>query len=502
MKFEFSSNPLEKISSDVALVFAFAGGKKQKSYIPLESFTKIDTLLDRQLAKVALLENFTAKKGEMIKIIPQRVIAPSQIVVLGLGEKKDFSLTNFREVIGSFAKSMHLKIDSASVSLPHTKESGIEISESLHAFVEGAQLGTYVFLKYKKEETKERKFANVIIAGQEETKSLKDITQKAQLYSQATILARDLVNETPTIATPTYLAKLAQDIAKSSTQITCTIYSKEEAEKMGMEAFLGIARASDTPPKFIHLEYTPKRASKEKIAIVGKGITFDSGGINVKPGEHMNDMKMDMAGAAAVLGVFSVIDAIAPETTVIGLIAATSNMISGASIVPGDIVRAMNGKTIEIGNTDAEGRVTLADSLSYALKQGATQIIDLATLTGACMVALGHDISGLFSNDKALAEKVVTAATAEGEKMWEMPLDKDYKELNKSEVADISNIGQDRYGGAITAALFLEEFVDGKPWVHLDIAGPAFSAKGNKLSPAGGTGFGVRSMLKLLDTFQ
>jgi leucyl aminopeptidase len=364
--------------------------------------------------------------------------------------------------------------------------------------VEGTILGSYVFLKYKKEEKQEKDLMTFIIAGQKETAKGKAAIERAKAYSEATIIARDLSNEQPTIATPTYIATFAQEIAKNSSQITCKVYDKKEVEKMGMGAFLGIARASETPPKFIHLEYTPKKKTKEKIAIVGKGITYDSGGMSLKPPQYLLDMKMDMAGAAVVLAIFSVITKLQPDVSVVGLIAATSNMVSGGAIVPGDVVRAMNGKTIEIINTDAEGRVTLADALSYAVKEGATQIVDLATLTGAIVIALGEDIAALYANDKKLGEEVKKAAEAAGEKMWEMPLEKKYKELNKSSVADLANADLTRYAGSITAALFLEEFVDGKPWVHLDIAGPAIASKGTNLWPKGGTGFGVRTMLKLL----
>jgi len=282
--------------------------------------------------------------------------------------------------------------------------------------------------------------------------------------------------------------------------VTCKIFDKEQAEKMGMDAFLGIARASDTPPKFIALEYTPAKVKgKRKLAIVGKGITFDSGGINVKPGDHMQDMKMDMSGGAIVLGVFSVIAKLKPSFPVMGLIAATPNLISSTAIVPGDVVRAMNGKTIEVLNTDAEGRVTLADSLSYAVKEGATEIIDFATLTGAALVALGDEIAAMFSNNHDLLEAVKTAAYEAGEKVWELPLEKDYKALNKSDVADIANIPKSRYGGTITAALFLQEFIGNTPWIHFDIAGPAFANKPSALTRKGGTGFGVRTMLQYIE---
>lgn len=319
-----------------------------------------------------------------------------------------------------------------------------------------------------------------------------------EAFSQATMLARDLVNEQAAVATPTMLADLALDIAKKNEHVTCKIFDRDEVEKMGMNAFLGIARGAETPPKFIFLHYVPKKAGKKKVALVGKGITFDTGGINVKPGNYMSDMKMDMAGGAAVLGVFSVLETIQPDCEVMGLIAATPNFISGNAIVPGDVVRALNGKTIEVLNTDAEGRVTMADSISFAVKEGATEIIDLATLTGACMVALGLQIAGLMSNDRALAEGVKKAAEESGEKVWELPLPEEYKDINKSEVADVANMPNVRFGDAIAAGLFLQEFVDTTPWVHLDIAGPAFTEREYVFGQKGGTGFGVRLLLNYL----
>lgn len=500
MQFEFSPNELTKISVDATLVFSFENKPKNDklTFSPLSSFIRVDSTLEGQIINEAKIEHFTGKKGEFLSIIPKSKIASSRIVLVGLGTKETFTVNIFREVLGAFSKKMKRHIDSASLTIPTKDETGFDFEEMLHAAVEGVELGRYVFMKYKKKEENERVFSNMIIAQQKENTHLKDVVVKAQLFAKATKLTRDLVNEQSSVATPTYLANLAKDIAKGNPQIVCKVYDKEDVQKMGMNAFLGVARAADTPPKFVHLEYTPKNKGKEKIALVGKGITFDSGGINVKPGEHMNDMKMDMAGAAAVLGIFSVIAEMKPQVAVMGIFAATPNMISGASLVPGDVVKAMNGKTIEIINTDAEGRVTMADSLSYAVREGATKIIDMATLTGAAMVSLGEDIASLFSNNKELAQEVLHAAQDEGEKMWEMPLERTYKELNKSAVADIANLSASRYGGTITAALFLEEFIDNKPWVHLDIAGPAFLSKGNELGPKGGTGIGVRTVLKLL----
>lgn len=501
MKFEFSANTPEMISSDVILVFAFnTKTEKNDSYEPLTSFLSIDKILEGQLKRACDLEKFTGKRGEMLAIIPEKKILPSRIVVLGLGTKAEFIADDLRRSIGIFTKSKKDKIDSACLAIPRELTKLTNLSIISQMIGEGFILGSYEFSKYKKKKTRDREFSSVIISIEraEEKNTIQEALEVSDFYSKSTLLARDLVNEQPSVATPTFLANIANDIAKSNPKITCKIINKKELEKMGMGAFLSIAKAADEPPKFIHLEYVPDKNIKKKLAIVGKGITFDSGGINVKTGDHMAEMKSDMAGAAVVLAVFSVIAEVRPPFPVMGLIAATPNLISASSTVPGDIAKAYNGKTIEILNTDAEGRVTMADSLSYAIKQGATEIVDLATLTGSVMVALGNDIAGLFSNNRELTDRLKSAARDAGEKIWELPLEKEYKEQNKSEVADIANIPNNRYAGSITAALFLEEFVENKPWAHLDIAGTAFVSKSTDISSKGGTGFGVRTLLNFL----
>lgn len=499
MVIQISNKLIDKISSDIALVFAFSSeDKKKEGFIPTSSFTSIDKSLQGQLTKLCNIDQFIGELGSSVTLFTNGSIVPTKVMCMGLGKKSEFVLDDFRTTLGKVAGSLKKKVDSMSVAIP---EEIITSDVLIQAAIEGVELASYEFEKYKEKNKKDRTFQSLHLITNEKLgdKKSKEIIERATLFANATKLARDLVNEPPTIATPTYLAKLAKDIAKSSPQINVQIFDKPELEKMGMEAFLGIARASETPPKFIYLEYSPEKPKgKEKLALVGKGITFDSGGINVKPGDHMSDMKMDMAGAAIVLGVFSVINEIKPSIPVMGLIAATPNLISANSIVPGDVVKAYNGKTIEILNTDAEGRVTMADSLSYAVKMGATEIIDFATLTGACLVALGEDIAALFVNDRNFADRIKAAATTTGEKMWEMPLTKEYKKMNKSEVADIANIPNSRYGGTITAALFLQEFIGNSKWAHLDIAGPAYANRNYELGPKGGTGFGVRAMLQLL----
>lgn len=498
MQFEASANPINKISADALLVLAF---QDKKSFITNPTIELLAKDTQGLVSEVLATENFSGKADEVVVVHRSDKALAKRIYVLGLGKKEEFVANDLRKVVGGFIKRIgSKKITSLAVALLDDKTMDTALQSQMIG--EGTLLGSYKFTKYKSKQEKEKGLEVVIFANVDKamTAAVKDGYQKAQLYTAGTMLARDLINEPAREVTPTYLAKLAQSIAKKDAQIKCPVYGKEQVEKMGMGAFLGIAQAADTEPKFIHLEYTPKKSAKRKLAIVGKGITFDSGGINVKPGDHMQDMKMDMSGAAAVLGVFSVIAEIKPAFPVMGLIAATPNMISGSALVPGDVVKASNGKTIEVLNTDAEGRVTMADSLSYAVKEGATEIIDLATLTGACMVALGDEIAGLFGNNRDVVEKIKAAAHDAGELVWELPLPKEYKRLNKSDIADIANIPSSRYGGAITAALFLEEFVENKAWAHLDIAGPAFMNRPSELAPKGGTGFGVRLLLNYISS--
>ena len=500
MQIEYSSKSLSEIVTDITLVFVIESDKKdKKKYIPFADFKKIDAELANSLTKAADLSGFCANRGEVFSYFPQNKANYKWIVVVGLGEQKEISIETLRRVMGGISTKFGKKVESLAFSVP-ARELNLDPYLSIHAMVEGIVLGSYSFTKYKSKNEEKKRLSKIHISDVGDVKKIQKSIDNANIFSDATILARDLVNEQSAIATPTFLADLAASIAKKDPKhIKCKIIDKREAEKIGMNAFLGIARAADTPPKFIFLEYFPdKIARKEKLALVGKGITFDSGGINVKTGGHMIDMKMDMSGAAIILAVFSVISRIKPDYPVIGLIAATPNLISGTSIVPGDVVKVMNGKTIEVLDTDAEGRVTLADSLSFAVRENCTKIIDFATLTGAVMVALGTDISGLFSNNEKLTLEIKKAANLAGEKVWEMPLEIDYKEMNKSEVADVANIPNSRYGGSITAALFLQEFVGDIPWAHLDIAGPAFLSKASDISQKGGTGYGVRTVLNLL----
>lgn len=448
------------------------------------------------LNKILKEEGFESKLKDVTVVHSQGKIAAKRVIVVGLGKKEDFNAEAVRRSVGTavvLAKKSQVK----TVALE------LEDFKYAEAVVTGAVLANYGFKKYQKEDRNQIK--KLIILGRNGANEI----DRAMKVCQGVMWARDLVNEPPMVVTPKYLVEQARQIARQP-GMSVKIYEETELKQMRANALLAVAAGSDEPAYLIHLTYKPelkdrpKVKPKKKIAILGKGLTFDSGGYSLKPAEGMQTMKLDMAGAAAVLGIFKVLPELAPAMEVHGVIPTTENLISGKAIKPGDIVTAMNGKTIEILNTDAEGRLVLAEALNYIGREKWDAVIDLATLTGACMVALGEQVAGLFSNDDKLRQEIEEAAKAEGEMVWPMPLVEEYKDLIKSSVAEIQNISKAKWGGAITAALFLQEFVPvNTPWVHLDIAGPAFEEKGEVLSyvPMGGTGFGVRTLLRFLTLF-
>ena len=320
---------------------------------------------------------------------------------------------------------------------------------------------------------------------------------RGRIVAEAQNFTRDLVSEPANRLTPAVLAERARQMAAEQ-GLECEILDRERMQQLGMGALLGVAMGSSQPPALIVLRYRPERPGPEGVhlGLIGKGITFDTGGISIKPSENMEKMKYDMAGGAAALGAMQALAQLKPAIPVTALVPAVENMPGGRAQRPGDIVTTLSGKTVEVLNTDAEGRLVLADAMTYARRLGCTHLVDAATLTGAIVVALGHVNVGAFSNDESLLGKVMAAAKAEGEKMWHMPLDDDYKEALKSPFADMPNIGT-RWGGAITAAMFLKEFVETTPWVHLDIAGTAWLEEDKPFLPKGPTGVPLRTMVRL-----
>ncbi|HLP91659.1 MAG TPA: leucyl aminopeptidase [Nostocaceae cyanobacterium] len=435
-------------------------------------------------------EEFTGKANSTIFTRVSGGNLVKKVILVGLGKPEQLKLDSLRRVAATVARTAKKqKTKTLGVSLPI---GNLEPAAAAQALAEGLQLALYKDVRFKSEPDDKSPEIETIdllgLGGQEAA-----VTLANQIVSGVN-LARELVAAPANAVTPITMAEVAQQIA-TEYGLQIEILEQEDCDRLKMGAFLGVAKASDLPPKFIHLTYQPTTTPKRKLAIVGKGLTFDSGGLNIKgAGSGIETMKIDMGGAAATLGAAKAIAQIKPDVEVHFISAVTENMISGTAMHPGDILTASNGKTIEVNNTDAEGRLTLADALVFAEKLGVDAIADLATLTGACMIALGDEIAGLFTPNDTMAAELQTAAEAAGEKIWRMPMEDKYFEGLKSSIADMKNTGP-RGGGAITAALFLKQFIKETPWAHLDIAGPVWADKESGCNNAGATGYGVRTLV-------
>ena len=424
-------------------------------------------------------DKFEGKFGETYLLPTYGQEVYRKVLVLGLGKKEEFNPNKMREASAkAIKKAMQIEAKTVAFSLD-----GIEFDYS-EQFTMGALIADYSFDKYKSEK-KDKKVKEVYVQANEA------MVRKAEKIAAAMSYARNLANEPAQFATPSELAAIACDLG-----LETKIYDREECEHMGMGAFLAVAKGSAQEPKFIHMKYSVENP-KKRIAIIGKGITFDSGGLDIKPPSSMLTMKDDMSAAACVLGVMSVIKEFNPQVEVHGIIAACENMPGCSAYKPGDILTAKNGKTIEIDNTDAEGRLTLADALCYACELGVDEVVDLATLTGACMVALGTAAAGIMGNDDEFVSKLIDTAQRSGERYWKLPLWDDYCESRKNDIADMKNTGS-RWGGASTAGCFLQKFVKDVKWAHIDIAGTAFLEKPQKEFIKGATGAGVRTLLNYI----
>ena len=457
---------------------------------------EVDRSLGGRLAEIAKAEGFSGKPGRTTLL--HCADGPARRVLLvGVGRRPDperlrrYGAVAIRKAQEHRAARVALATDPSGLDRPAP-------DDALRAVVEGAGLAAYRFTKYRKPDQDPEIETVQLIARRGEREALGRTLRSAEVATGATCWARDLVNEPANVLTPTALANAASDLAASS-GLDCRIIDLEEARTLGMGLFAAVAQGSAQPPKFIVLDYRPAGA-KRTVALVGKGITFDSGGLSIKSAGGMRTMKGDMAGAATVVAAMGALRDLGVAVRVIGIAAATENMINGAAMRPGDIVRSLSGHTVEIVNTDAEGRLVLADGLAYAVRAGADELIDVATLTGACVIALGDWTAGLMGSDQALIDRLLAAAAAAGEQMWQLPLYEEFLESMRGDITDLKNTGSGREGGAERAAAFLGQFAGTLPWAHLDIAGPAF-AEGSPPVPylaAGGTGFGVRTLLRYL----
>jgi leucyl aminopeptidase len=492
---ECATGALEAQKTDAIVIGVYQEEKKLR-----EGAARVDRALSGQISEILESERFGGKPASVTHTHTGGRIPARRVIVVGLGRRRDLTLETVRRAASAaLRRARDLGARSAAVEVLGDR---LPARARAHAVAEGAILGAYTFDRYKREKTDKRvESLTVVEADGKRRREVADGARTGVVFAEAACFARDLVNSPANDVHPTHLANVAAEIAKEA-KLGLKVLDRAECQKMGMGMFLGVAAGSEQPPKFIHLTYTPSGRRRRRVAVIGKGITFDSGGLDLKPPDSMLRMKDDMSGAAAVLAIMRALPRLAPPVEVHGLIAATENMPSGSAIRPGDILTAMNGTTVEIGNTDAEGRLTLGDALVYARETvEAEEIVDMATLTGACVVALGPSCSGLFANNRGLASRLLRAADAAGERIWQLPLIDDYREHLKSDVADLNNVGP-RGGGAITAGLFLKEFAGDVPWAHLDIAGPAFVEKDTPTGPKGATGAPVRTMLAYLSAME
>ena len=451
---------------------------------------KINEDLGNTVSEAVKIESFKGKYKKKIIVYGDNL---KRIVIIGLGKKKDASNLRFREIgaiISNYTNQLsvgHISLESESLCLNDNK-----LSKSLF---EGIILGNYEFLVYKTVDSKPNSLKKVTILGKCDRKN----QTSAITIANSVNYARDLGNHPANILTPTYLANESKRISKAK-NMKCTIFDVSKFEKMGLGSFYGVARGAKEPAKMIIVEYSGGSKSEKPIALVGKGLTFDTGGISLKPGARMDEMKFDMCGGATVMGVMNAVSILQPKLNIVFAIGSTENMPGSDAQRPGDIVTAYNGKTIEVLNTDAEGRLVLADVLSYVDKNYKPKfMIDFATLTGAVLVALGHRATGLMGNDEKLINKIKKSSKATDEMVWELPLWSEYSRDIKGKYADIQNLGK-AGAGTITAGAFLKEFVGNTPWCHLDIAGTAWGPKEPSYQPkVGATGVAVRLIYHLIE---
>ncbi len=424
-------------------------------------------------------------------------------VALGLGEKGETSVADVRRAAGAFVRAAS-RFSSLATGIVET--AGVDAKAGAQAVVEGAALGSYSFTRYKSEAPKPGVASVAVVAAEAAAKATQAGVDRGSAIAAAVAMARDLVNTPGGSLNARDMAELATEVAKDN-GLSIEVMDEHAMEQAGLGGMLGVNRGSDEPPRLIKLTYTPRNPTGS-VALVGKGIMFDSGGLSLKSGEGMMAMKIDMSGAAAVLATMTALKATKPRVKVIGFLCCTDNMPSGTALKPGDVITIRNGKTVEVLNTDAEGRLVLADGLSLAVEEEVDAIVDLATLTGAVVGALGNRIAGVMGNDDSLMDQVRDAASRADELVWQLPLPSEYRKFLDSPVADMKNIGGTSVlgsggggGGALTAGLFLKEFVSDVPWVHIDLAGPAMADADDTYVTRGGTGFGVRTLVELLDRF-
>lgn len=480
------------VEADALVVSIYEGEKANEG-----ALKELDERAGGIVSEMLGTDEMRGKQGDMVYVYRPGTLRAHRLLLVGAGKREEFSFETVRKVTGSAARFLRSK---GARSMAILRRSQLDIGKSAQAAVEGVLLGLFEPDMYKTENKEERRIDELILlaATPGSEAALAEGVERGRIIGEAVNFARELSNEPSSALTPSEFAERARETADRF-GLDVDVLDEARMKELGMGALLGVARGSDEPARLIVLRYPPDSAEPAPgeagvIAIVGKGITFDSGGISIKPAEGMEKMKYDMSGAAATLAAMRAIAQLKPAVNVIGIMPCTENMPSGRAYKPGDVLRAMSGKTIEVINTDAEGRLILADAISYARKLGATRIIDLATLTGAVSIALGPVNVGVLGNDQLFVDEVRNAAREVGERFWQLPLDREYREMIKSDIADIKN-SAGRNAGTITAACFLREFAEDTPWVHLDIAGTAWENESKPYTSKGPTGVAIRTLV-------
>jgi leucyl aminopeptidase len=487
MQLHIGTSSIDKLSVDALTVICFE--------TPDKGETADDPEIAAQggwLAEMRATKEFSGKLYETAILHRPQGIAAKRLVVIGGGKREKFSAVEARRLAGTLVRTLKTKGVRAIALLVERP------SEFATAIAEGTVLGAWEANKYKSDPKKDDQQVDsfTLAAPGADAAALRAALERGRIVAESQNMARDLVNEPANKLIPSVLADAASRMA-AETGLACEVLDEKAMTALGMGALLGVAQGSTNPPFLIVLKYRPDAArGTDHLALIGKGVTFDTGGISIKPSDGMEKMKYDMAGAAAVIGAMRALAELKPGIPVTGYIPTVENMLNGNAQRPGDIVTALSGKTIEVLNTDAEGRLILADAITYANRNGATHMVDAATLTGAIGIALGHYNIGAFTNDEAFLAQFLAASRIAGEKTWQLPMDEEYKEYLKSAFADLPNIGG-RYGGSITAAWFLREFADPTPWIHLDIASTAWLDEGKAWLSKGPTGVAVRSFVEL-----
>ena len=461
-----------------------------------DDLSYLNTAFDGLIDELINNKQISSKQGSFANIYTLNKVNAKQIITYGMGNKEDLDYETIRKITGSLSRYLNnMYIKNASIIIPGENNNNLKFNETVDAVSLGFLIGSYKYDKYKTKKSPNslQELTLLNTSDQNISHDFNDIINESESIN----LVRDLINEPPNYMHPGKLEEISTTVS-SKGPIDLTVLNVKEMKALGMEVILGVGKGSKHDPKMIILNYQGDRSNPDNnIAIIGKGITFDSGGLNLKPGNSMRTMKTDMSGSAVVLGVMNAVAHQKPKKNIMGILAIAENMPGGSAQRPGDVVKAMNGKTIEIGNTDAEGRLVLSDALSYAVDKGINKIIDIATLTGAISVALGNEYTGLFGNDQKFLDEFKKSANETGEKFWELPVDQNYSNQYKNSIADIENTGG-RDAGSITGAMIIGEFAGNTSWIHLDIASTITSPKDKGYNPKGPTAISVRTILNLL----